>query len=181
MNAVVKILGSAIIIACLVFLVSLIPIREATLGPIENIHGIPFPKNNGGTVITEELAHADVYLNEPVLAKNLFLIIDFESGNLTSLSVGVREDSFWLSYGNRQEFYSTIHDPQSHNPIIIPLTDKLQETDRSVDLMFFAEAPAGQEPLWELRDIQIETQFSDVTYPQFRNYIGSILKRERAL
>ncbi len=197
MMAIIKISGSAILLTGLIFFISLLPLKRPALGPIENIHGIPYPTEGNSIIVTEELAHADIYLREPVLAKKIILEIDFEPGNLTSLSVGIREDSFWLSYGGKQEIYSTptLISPsrEGEKPegvstisVTIPLTDKLQEPDRSLDLMFFAEPlPAPRSPQgevgWELHNIQASVVYAQPAYAQFRNYISSILKRERAL
>lgn len=181
MNAIIKIITFVVVLSGLIFVVSLLPIGPRSTGPIENTQGIPYPRLQDKIIVTEELAHADVYLREPVLGKNLVLEIDFTPVNITSLAVGVREDSFWLSYGSRQEIYPTPTEGVSTVSVEIPLTDKLQEADRSLDLMFFAQAPDGQEPQWELHDLKIRTSYAPITYTEFRNYLGSLINRERAL
>src|SRR3989344_7113493 len=64
------------------------------IGVIENIHGMPFTPTQSppyqvgedeGVLVTEKLAHADIYLKEPVLAKELTLRITFDPKNLESL------------------------------------------------------------------------------------------------
>jgi hypothetical protein len=177
-------------LAVVIFAISLVPVGPRKLGAVENIHGIPYPKDSNAIVITEELAHADIYLMEPVLAKQLELTITYRPVNLTSLAVGVREDSFWLSYGGKQGIYPTptlispSREGEKKEGVIttslsIPLTDKLQETDHSLDLMFFAES--DDEVRWELHNVNAKVSYAWPTYQQFRNYVGSIIKRERAL
>lgn len=187
-----KTILSALGLTALIFCLSLLPRGQRELGTIENIHGILYPElvegHTRARLITESLAHADIYLEEPVLAKQLELTLTYRPINLTTLAVGVREDSFWLSYGERQEIYRQVDSPVSvtdgNSPgvstvqLTVPLTDKLQETDRSLDLMFFAE---GDTPLWELHDLKANVTYARPTYRQFRNYVGSVLKRERAL
>ena len=169
-------ISTGVVLASLIFLASLLPQGTRRLGPIENIRGIPYPRlAKEQILITEHLAHADVYLKEPALAKQLLLEIDYDSGNTTSLFVGVREDSFWQSYGSRVP----LNREESKARIVIPLTDKLQETDRSLDLMFFAEA--NDDPLWEISSLRASVQYSVPNWPEFKNYVRGILYRERAL
>ncbi|MEK7556383.1 MAG: hypothetical protein AAB538_00210 [Patescibacteria group bacterium] len=182
MPEVLKIMGAALALTSCIFLLSLVPLRRVALGQIENIHGIPYPQDQSNShLITEPLAHADIYFPSPVLAQELRLEIKYTPTNLSSLAVGVREDSFWLGYGSRQPL-PTRNEEFSMAIVKIPLTDKFQEIDRSLDLMFFAESPDGDAPLWQLHDVQIGTSLPTMpSYQQFRNYAGSILKRERAL
>ena len=132
---------------------------ERTVTPLENIHGIPFAAQNNVQVITEELAHADIFLTEPVLAKNLTLKISFRPGNLQRLSVGVRENDFWFSYTPIPLYPSSSASWRTTQTIVVPLTDKLQEKDRSLDLMFFAEAKS-REVQWELVSLTATTSLS---------------------
>lgn len=167
-----------------IYAASLLPAGTRPVSLIENIHGIPYPErrieNMSVRVITEDLAHADIALQEPVFGKQLVLTITYRPVNLTSLSVGVREDSFWLSYGSRQPVPAARDSVQTET-VTIPLTDKLQERDRSIDVMFFAEAPAGQDPQWQLYAIEARTEYDWPTSRELRNYLRSIIKRERAL
>lgn len=182
MNEFLKLFGGAGLLTVVLFLLSLVPLKKTALGPIENIHGIPYPAGqNNSVIITEPLAHADVRLGTPVVGKQLELAVTYTPQNISSLSVGVREDSFWLSYGSRQEFYRDSAPGVRQARVMLPLTDKLQEKDQSIDLMFFAEAPEGQPPLWELQSLEVKTMLDLPSYPELRNYVGSILKRERAL
>lgn len=160
----------------LIFGLSLLPHGQRNVTPLENIHGIPFPSQNNAQVITEELAHADVLLNEPVLAKNLTLTMTFRPGNLERLGVGVRENEFWLSYTPIM-LYPNPHLTQT---VTIPLTDKLQEKDRSLDLMFFAEAK-NNSPRWELVNLTASTEQAIPTTTQLKDYLRSIIYKERAL
>lgn len=160
----------------LLFTASLLKTGERTVTPLENIHGIPYPAQNDAQLITEELAHADIFLTEPVLAKNLILTITFRPGNLDRLSVGIRENDFWLSYTPTSLYPNTNHT----QTITIPLADKLQEKDRSLDLMFFGEAGSNQ-PTWKLLSLQAITQSATPTKAQLKDYLRSIIKKERAL
>lgn len=147
------------------------------LGQVENIQGIPYPAQNNVLLITEPLAHADIYLKESVLAKELILDIIYRPINLKSLAIGVREDSFWLSYGQRQSL--PISDKRQAISLVIPLTDKLADKDGSIDLMFFAESEG--DPLWELHDVKAKVQYAKPTYRHFKNYIRSLVTQEKAL
>lgn len=170
------------------------------IGPIENIDGIPFPKQADGTmVVTEKLAHADVSLTESVLGKSLRLTVTFSLGNLTKLEVGVRENEFWLSYAPTQELYSSWADARAEargeggsrvltRTVEIPLTDKLPDRDGSVDVMFFATNSASQATedegtadatLWYLQSITAEVSPVLPTWAQFKDFVRSGLTRER--
>ena len=183
MIKVLQIIGSAIILTAVIFLVSLIHLGETTFGPLENTDGIPYPRqaeNNDAVLVTESLAHTDVFINSPVLAQEIRLQITYEPVNISSLAVGIREDSFWLSYGSRQTL--PVKNSSTAMEIIrIPLTDKLQEPNHSLDLMFFAETADGQQPLWALHGIRAGVIYTQPTYAEFKDYVRSILKRERAL
>lgn len=172
-----------------IFIASLMPVGARPVSKLENIHSIPYPVLYEGSstiaqLVTEPLAHADVALHEPVLGKKLRLKIVYDAIHITSLAVGVREDSFWLSYANRQPICGP-PPSQSCTPnfepevvLTLPLTDKLQETDRSIDLMFFAE---GENPQWALHQLKASVEYDIPPWPQLKNYIRSLVKRERAL
>lgn len=164
----------------LLFAMSLFKTGERTVTPLENIHGIPFPTEKNKQIITELLAHADILLTEPVLAKNLTLQISFEPGTLRQLGVGVRENEFWLSYAPISLYPGASASWRTTQTITIPLTDKLQEKDRSLDLMFFAEAGSNQ-LTWKLVSLQATTQSATPTKAQLKDYLRSIIKKERAL
>lgn len=169
-----------VMLACLltviIFGLSLLPHGQRDITLLENIHGIPFPTQKNAQIITEELAHADILLREPVLAKNLILNIIFRSGNLERLGVGVRENEFWLSYTP----IALYPNPNLTQTITIPLTDKLQEKDRSLDIMFFAEAK-NNSPRWELVNLTATSELTTLTTVQLKNYLRSVIYKERAL
>lgn len=172
----VFIILAASLLTVLFFGASLLTSGERTVSPLENIHGLPYPAAR----ITEKLAHADIYLREPVLAHQLNLTITFNPRALNQLSVGIRENEFWLSYRPTLLFNST-HDPLGHTvtrSISIPLSDKFAEKDRSLDLMFFAD---GSTIDWELINLQTNVTRVRPTGPELKDYLRSIIKRERAL
>lgn len=157
-----------------------------------NIHGMPFPRVDEVIVVTERLAHADVYLKEPVIGQELHLAITFTPLQLDQLSVGIRENDFWLSYPKHEIYRS--NDLQTTNyklqtrSVSIPLTDKLRDRDGSVDLMFFASypgAPAGEEAgtadatLWQLHNLEARTSPALPSLVQTRDFIRSLVTRER--
>lgn len=190
-RALLTLLGASILVAT-IFCIPLFYRGSRSLGAIENIHGIPFPKTDEGTVVTEKLAHADIFLAEPVLAKNVRLAITFNPGNSTKLSVGIRENDFWLSYPKVELYEATSNaQPVTQTKIIsIPLTDKLQDKDRSIDLMFFAENSASSAAVdegihdqtsWQLVSLEAEVLPTLPTKPEFKDYVKSILKKERPL
>lgn len=191
------ILGAAL--AGIILVVSLLPTGSRRVSPLENISSVLYPELAGSElvepveglsniqVITESIAHADIQLSEPVLAKQLKLTVRYRPVNLKSLAVGVREDSFWLSYSRRQEIFRADNTPGvalaapavQEAQITIPLTDKFQETDRSLDLVFFAESES--DPYWELHGLQARVAYAWPSWPEFKNYVRSVLSRERAL
>ncbi len=175
---------AGVILTGILFAAPLLKAGERAITPLENIHGIPFPARDNAQVITEPLAHADIFLVEPTLAKNLALTITFHPGNLDRLGVGIRENDFWLSYTPTPLNHSTSAPPaggwRTTQTITIPLTDKLQEKDRSLDLMFFAEAKSS-EVQWELVSLTAATTPTMPTKAQLADYLRSIIKKERAL
>lgn len=171
----------ALILTLSIYTTSIIPTSTLNASRLENIHGIPFPQRGGHTVIQETLAHADIYLNQPVFAKKLEIAIEFLPTNIKSLAVGIRENDFWLSYPK----YEIAIPPKSTtspeavvtSTITIPLTDKFQEPNQSLDLMFFAE---GKNPQWELLKITSTVKYTRPTFTDFKDYAKAILRRERA-
>lgn len=158
--------------------------HKPTLGPIENIHGIPYANQSNDLQITEELAHVDIFLQQPAFAQQANLTITFNPYQLQKLTVGIRENSFWLSYP-QYTLYEITAPPQSSvvqsKSISIPLTDKIQESDQSLDLMFFATALPDTEPYWELQDLSLTTSLTMPTWPEVKNIAKAILTRERPL
>ncbi len=164
-----------------IFAASVFDSGERRLGVLENIYGIPYPEQNGSIVVTEEMAHADLFLREPVFAKNAKVVVAFDPGNATSIDLGVRENEFWLSY-RKYPLYRKGIDASvfQTKEITIPLTDVLQDTDQSVDFMFFAEHPQKSVE-WRIHEFHASL-FSDMpSLAETKAYIKSILIRERAL
>ncbi|MEX0650088.1 MAG: hypothetical protein WD200_03740 [Candidatus Andersenbacteria bacterium] len=194
MNAGLQILITliaAVIITGGIFALSLVLSGERAYGLIENIDGVPFTVANEATLVTEKLAHLDVYLREPALFKRLVITVEFDPQNLRQLDVGVREGEFWLSYP-RHTIYDALQHTSGRKSITIPinLTDKLQDSDRSVDVMFFAAAEGATSKedegvddtaLWELYNFTAHTEFTFPTTDEMKDYIRSVIKRERPL
>lgn len=163
------------------------------IGQIENIDGIPFPEPDN-IVITEKLAHTDVYVDHSSFARTLEITTTFQPLDTTSLFVGIRENSFWLSYPKHQ-ICCTID--QSNNStstisttVTIPITDKLIASNGSLDLMFFAtntnsankeDEGIADKTMWILEDIQVTSTPTTPTYSQIKDYIMSRLKLEKPL
>lgn len=171
------------------FVASLLPTGERSYGAVENIDGIPFPIEDNAIHITEKLAHVDVYLREPVIFKQLMVTVEFDPQELQQLDLGVREGEFWLSYPKY-----TLADGETRGrqtvTLAIPLSDKLQDTDRSVDVMFFATAAGASSKedegvddtaQWTLYSLRTRTEFVTPSLAETKDYIRSILKRERPL
>lgn len=185
---------SAIVVVGGIFAIQASIPAPVTLSPIENIDGIPFSTIATTAVITEKLAHSDVYLGKPVAFQQLHLHITFDPKNIQKLEVGVRENSFWLSYP-RYTLFDTATDTNPTGNLItrdvtIPLTNTLQERDRSVDLMFFATTSTSQATedekehdttYWLLHALEADTSLTSATLPEIKDYIRSIVYRERAL
>jgi len=165
-----------------IFAVSLLPAGARSVGAPETTQSIPYPGVNGRVHIDEPLAHADVYIAQPVFAKQVRLTVTFIPTNIDSLAVGVRENSFWLSY-QPQRLYARDQAPAGTDQpitetVTIPLTDKLQEADQSVDVMFFTE---GSDPSWELISVQAQVEQARPTWLEVKDYARAILYRERPL
>lgn len=192
--------GGAVGLLVLLFAVSLLPDGERDVGHLKNIDGIVYPTlASGATIVTEPLAHVDVYLGQPAFAHELVLTFWYDPYELQTLSVGVRDAAFWLSY-RPQVFYERAAGPapggRRQATVRLPLDDALQEADRSIDVMFFAdttpqEAPAAERRdevvLWEIEDFraQVETVWPDWRDPRdslrVADFVVSILRRERPL
>lgn len=165
--------------------------RETT--PLESITSVPMPTRANSVVITEPLAHTNVLLHQPVFAKELVLTITFIPKDVENLAVGVRENSFWLSYqpitfyGRQSENSQTIHE----QTVRIPLTDKLADRDQSLDVIFFTNSPVDidsfiQDPTqsqvnWELVSLTAEVTHTSPTWAQTKDFIKSVIYRERVL
>ncbi len=171
--------GIAIFIAfTLPFLLSSGP-RET--GVLENIHGIPYPAGADGILVSEDMAHADVYLQESVLAKQATFTIAFDPKETDSIDVGVRENAFWLSY-EKQPLYRKSVDPSGPQTkvITVPLTRMIQESNKSIDVMFFATSKS--KPVqWSLQEFYATVDSVVPSAAEIRSFGKSILIRERPL
>lgn len=193
---VMAVLGGSLLIAALA-LINVFKQGERIVTSLTTIRGVPYPLLQNRTVITESLTHADIELAEPVLAKELELSIEFIPRSTRHLAVGIRRDPFWLSYEPTVFYTSTT---ESTTPISttvnIPLTDKLQDADRSIDLMFFADtspadivsgssavldAPTADTTNWELVSISARVHPTRPDRAAIKEYVRSIVKRERPL
>lgn len=171
-------LGIAIVLV--VFIAPVLFSGDRRIGVLETIHGIPFAVDNATTHIEEDLAHADIFLKEPLIAKKLMLTISFDPKKTQSIEVGVREGGFWLGYA-KKVVYQQGKDKLGFQAkeIQFPLTTMFQDKDRSIDVMFFSKS---QTPIsWDIHAIRAETKLTDPSFPDVKEYIKSILKRERAL
>ncbi len=180
MNA-FKILVVSVAITCAIFIFSLMKFGERSLGTLETIHGIPYPMSDGATVILEDMAHADLFLREPVLAKQAKFTVSFDPKNSESIDLGIRENEFWLSYKKYPLYRKGIDVPTLQTKeITIPLTTALQDTDRSVDLMFFTDNN-GSAPEWRIQTFRASLEFDMPSVAETKAYVKSIITRERAL
>ena len=191
-----QIIYAAVFVLLLFFLVVLSQFYKThpvETGQIENIDGIPFPKPDH-TVITEKLAHADVYVNNFSFARVLKITTTFQPLNTTSLFIGIRENSFWLSYP-KYEICCTTEQRDNNTSSIsatvtIPITDKLIDTNGSLDLMFFStnatstdkeDEGISDKTMWILEDIQITSRPTTPTIPEIKDYILSRFKHKKPL
>ncbi|MDZ4342238.1 MAG: hypothetical protein U1E51_07335, partial [Candidatus Binatia bacterium] len=182
----------ALMIAASIFVWSLIFTGNVYISAPTNIDGIPFPQPNNETLITENLAHSDIVIHQPVFAKQLNLTVDFIPRRTASLSVGIRQNQFWLSYQPvtfyKNETGRDITDPQTAS-ITIDLTDKLAAADQSLDLMFFTDNndplkaldENNQTALWTLRNINAHIKTTQPTILPTIRFLRGILLRERAV
>lgn len=181
MKRLLLITGGAILLTLALYAVTLVPSGTRESGPLESIHGIPFPVVNGVSVVEEDMAHADVYINQPVFAKALQITVTFIPHDTERLDVGLRENAFWQSYPKHtiytRQQAATYAVPTTAS-VTIPLTDKLQEADLSVDMMLFVP---GDAPYLEVVAIKTELLTVRPTYTEFKDYARAILKRERAI
>lgn len=193
MRALYTIVGLAVLLIAAVGLVEVWPHGGRVTSPVTNARGIPFPRTDEGVLITQALAHFNVYLREPVLFKELYLTWRYRAGNATSLSVGVRENGFWLSY-SPEVFYARAGNASDNSiwhtaTISLPLTDKLQEPDRSVDVMLFANNQregsltdeVADTTQWYIDDIEAAVRFAVPQASELRDYVKAVITRERPL
>lgn len=180
------------LIAALWLGATMVPVGQREISSPENIYGVPYPVAGDRIQISEQLAHADLYLREPVIGKAATITITFIPHDVETLALGIRENEFWLSYP-LTVFYEQHAETNTTEPITrtvnIPLTDKLADRDGSVDVMLFANAtsatipgpPVADTTVWELRDIEASVVHDLPSRGQLRNALSSILHRERPL
>lgn len=171
--------------------INLLPQGQRVATALTNIHGVAFPLVNQEVVVTQALAHLDVQLQEPVLFKALQLSFTYRPATTQTLAVGVRENDFWLSY-RPTIFYDAAHTTDETlrtASVTIPLTDKLQDVDRSIDIMFIANQQTttslpdetADTTLWYVRDITARVVYARPAVAMVRDYLRSIIYRERPL
>lgn len=187
------VLGGSLILLAVLFGISLLSRGERANAELTNVHGIPFSTSGNWTSVTQALAHTDVYLRESVAFKKLVLTFEYVPHNSQRLAVGVRENSFWLSYApiTFYEATSTIMNEETQVAVVeLPLTDKLQDADRSIDVMFIAngqtEASLTNEladtTRWQIRNLRARTVVeSHPTRVALKDYLRSVLTQERPL
>lgn len=169
--------------------------KTVSFTALENIDGIPFPQGpaSANTLVVEPLAHTDAEVIGPAFAKQLVLTLTFIPTTAERLSVGIRENSFWLSY-QPVIFYDRAESANGTEPmtasVVLPLTDKLRDRDGSVDLMFIAGRGSPEALLasrfqpdqqWELVAMQAQVQPVWPNRLETYDFIKSILRRERPL
>lgn len=184
MNAIKKIAGillSSGIIIAIAALPSLLSSGPRKIGVLESIHGIPYPTQAAGILILEEMAHADVYLQESVFAKQITFTIAFDPKSVEQIDFGIRENPFWLSY-EKQPLYKKGIDPLGSQvkTITVPLTRMIQEADQSIDAMFFAQ-DAEREVQWSIQEFHGTVDSVMPSLPEVKSYAKSVLTRERPL
>ncbi|MDA1169301.1 MAG: hypothetical protein O3A36_03110 [bacterium] len=171
----------SVAIPCVLFAFSLSSSGERDLGALETIHGIEYPKQEASTVILEDMAHTDLFLEEPVLAKQVKFTIGFEPGNAESIDIGVRDNAFWLSYIKYPLYRKGIDSEGIQTKqILIPLSTALADTDRSVDVMIFTKSAQGM-PQWRIQDIRASVEFDMPSMLDTKAYVKSVLTRERII
>ena len=186
--------GGALVLGGLYLSAEIAQFGPKTHGQLENIDGIPFSSDAAGTIVTEPLAHTDIYLQGPVLMKDLVVQFEFKPEQEAVLGFGIRENDFWLSYAP-QIFYQAdkgVLAPTGWQraSVRVPLTDTLSDSDASVDAMFFA-GPGSPETilatrlhtqtLWHIRNLDVHTEFTLPSRTQLKDYLKSLLYRERPL
>jgi len=181
----------AVILVGVLFAVTLAQQGPRSASAPTDLYGVPFPIVNEATEIQSAIAHFDVNLTEPVLQKELVLSAAFSPGATKFIGVGVRSNSFWLSYDplplydHRTSDGATLQTKEVH----IPLTNKLQDTDRSIDVMLFTSEswpfdPAtliDQPASWQLHSLDVAIANTQASPLQMADYLLGLVTRERPL
>lgn len=171
--------------------ISLFPRGERPVSALTNVHGVAYGYVAQEALITQALAHLDVELREPVAFKKLELTFEFDPKQIQTLAVGVRDNPFWLSYQPTVFYDADAADSRATQAarVIIPLTDKLQDADRSIDVMFIANGQTevslkdelGDSTHWSISDIRAEVTYDWPTWAAAKDYARAVLTRERPL
>lgn len=161
---------------------------EVDYGQVENIDGIEFPTDDGSYVVTEKLAHADVYVDGVTFGRVLSIKVKFKPDNVDELAVGVRENSFWLSYDRHpiccEGVKAGARSGFVEREVKIPLTDKIVDSNGSVDLMFFASnsesGPSEDDGLddtviWRLEDMVLEMRAVVPEWGEVKDFVKKLL------
>lgn len=188
-----SIISAGILLTGLILVAFILQTGQRDLTALETIRSLKYPINEQGlTIITEPLAHTDLQLHEPVIGKKLDLTITFIPGNVKTLSVGARQNSFWLSYEPVQFYQAaeTNSNPAITTTVSLPLSRALPDTDGSIDLLFFADYPVSESDLalpstnktiWYAQDIQAQVGLYWPTWLDWKDFIKSLMKRERVI
>jgi len=181
------------VLTVVLFMASLWPSGLRESSRLETIQGIHYPVREGKTIILEPLAHFDVWLQEPVLAKRLLVTLQFVPLHTRQLAIGVRDNDFWLSYPRTVFWNATGEEAVTEvqtATVMLPLTGALQDRDRSIDVMLFADGetddsfvatPIETTTQWEVEKLTVEVVWAWPTVSELKDYITSVLKRERPL
>jgi hypothetical protein len=185
-NTIIISAGALIILMLAVFLpTASTGVRQ---GAFENIRSIPFPVTHRGILITEKLAHVDLLIPGLVVAKKLDLTLTLSPPINAPTFIGVRENSFWLSYTWIPLTLPNETEQTLTREISIPLTDKIQDQDGSVDLMILTGTPAQVLPpetgpqekiTWTLQEFSAVITPTWPSPSEWRNFVTSLVYRER--
>lgn len=169
----------ALLITSALFIRPILYSGPVRIAPLETIHAIPYPVQNGGTHITELLAHADVFINSPVFGKQLAVTITFDPQSAKTLDIGVRNGPFWLGY-DKQEIYNKDVDlvGVKTKTIVFPLTASFEDTNQSIDLMLFSDS---DQAAWSVSDIHARVYPMMPTIKEIKDYMKSLWNREREI
>lgn len=72
--------------------------EHASVGALEAVNGVPFPRSRGLATVTEPLAHVRLPFQRTLLGKTLIIRPRFHLDEADVLEVGVKKTAFWLDY-----------------------------------------------------------------------------------
>ncbi len=161
------------------------------IAPLETIHAIPYPVQDGSTIILEKLAHADIFLHAPVFAKQLDITLTFDPKNSVSIDAGIRSGSFWLGYDKQLIYKKGIDQAGTQTKTLhFPLTASFEDVNQSIDLMLFAQSPQSTNAVeeddhdtvsWSISDIHATVHPVFPPMSQIKDYVKSLWNREREI